>query len=78
MHSVCGESNKQIAWLFFFPFPFFLKFGHSCTSRDGVIYSLKTLTAAESKIFKIQYRALFQTGNAKKEGVGNEHHPVKC
>lgn len=83
MDSVRGQSNKQIACLFFFPFPFFLKFGitavlkPSSPCRDGVIHSLKTFTAAESKIFKIQYRALFQKGNAKKEGGGNETPPCK-
>lgn len=61
----------------------------SSPSGDSVSHSLKTFTAAESKIFKIQYRALFQTGNVKKRcggwgrgavrGAGGmKRHPAKC
>lgn len=65
---------------YFFPSPFFLKLGitavlnSSSPSSDGVIQSLKTFTAAGSKIFKIQSSF---SNREYKEGGQNETLPSK-
>ena len=65
---------------YFFPSPFFLKLGitavlnSSSPSSGGVIQSLKTFTAAGSKIFKIQSSF---SNREYKEGGQNETLPSK-
>lgn len=66
---------------YFFPSPLFLKLGvtavlnsSSPSSDDGVIQSLKTFTAAGSKIFKIQSSF---SNREHKEGGQNETLPSK-